>query len=158
MVEVVTGIRWAAYMEYVKILGADIALPIRGQWNDAIASGQLDGSPLVSTKAASSWLESYGHVSDAVLGAQKLHEKWWSISLLHFRGAYYPVNFEDVICIRCEKRGGLSASPDTASLWWPGRTGADAWSLFANFSVLSCPHCQSPLSHRQTIWFAPKVI
>jgi hypothetical protein len=142
-------------MKYVKIRGVEIALPSPEQWSAAIASGQLDGSPLASPRVTSSWLDGYSHVPDAVLGAQKRIEKWWAIPLLHIDGAYYPVHFEDVICNQCNKRGGLSACPDTISIWWLGRTAADAWALFEDFPILNCPHCQSPLTHRQTIWFAP---
>ena len=141
-------------MDHVKIGGAEIAIPALGQWREAIASGQLSGSPLVSPEGISSWLDRYSHVSCAVLGASWHHGKWWSIPLLRLNDIHYPVHFEDVICNHCKKRCGLSAFPDTTSLWWPGSTLADAWALFKDLPILHCPHCQSTLSHRQTIWFA----
>jgi hypothetical protein len=144
-------------MEYVKIGPAEIALPTWAQWNEAIGSGELDGSPLVSARVASSWLANHGHITEAVLGAQRIRDKWWGIPLLHIVDVYLPVHFENVICRLCNKRGGLSACPEITGLWWPGRKGKDVWSLFDGFPVLNCPHCKSPLTHRHTIWFAPNV-
>jgi hypothetical protein len=125
------------------------------EWRDAAASGQLSGSRLVSPSTILQWLDSYGHLSGAVLGGGRWHDKWWAIPLLHLEGAYYPAHFEDVICNHCKKRCGLSACPDTTSLWWPGCTSADVWALFTDLPVLQCPHCHGPLTHRQTFWFAP---
>jgi len=141
-------------MDYVKIGEVGIALPALVQWREAIASGQLNGSPLVSPEVTSSWLDRYSPVSCAVLGAWQHHDKCWSIPLLRLKDTLYPVHFEDVICNHCKKRCGLSACPDTTSLWWPGSTVASAWALFKDLPVLHCPHCQSILRHRQTIWFA----
>ncbi len=142
-------------MECIKVGGAEVALPTFNEWCEASASGRLYGAPLVRPEGISPWLATYGHVSEAVLGAWLRHDKWWAIPLLHIETAYYPVHFEDVICNHCKQRGGLSASPDTTSLWWPGGAYADAWALFKDLSVLRCPHCHNLLSHRQTIWFAP---
>ena len=142
-------------MEYVKIGPAEIALPNQAQWDEAICSEELDGSPLVSARGASSWLAGHRKIAEAVLGAQRIRGKWWGISLLHIVDVYLPVHFENVICRHCNMDGGLSACPEISGLWWPGRTAKDVWSLFDSFPVLHCPHCKSPLSHRHTIWFAP---
>jgi hypothetical protein len=142
-------------MERIKIREAEVALPTADEWREAAASGYLTDAPLVSPDRILSWLDRYGHLPEAVLGARLEQGKWWSVPLLHLQSAYYPVHFENVICNHCKRRCGLSACPDTTSISWPGGAYAEIWSLFKDLPVLPCPHCHHLLSHRQTFWFAP---
>ena len=141
-------------MDYVKIQGVEVALPTIEQWRAAIVASQLSDQPLASPGVVSSWLDSYSQVPSAVLGARSSQGKWWAVPLLRLGSTHYPVHFEDVICTHCKERCGLSACPDVISLSSPSHSTIDAWALFRELPVLQCPHCQTLLSHRQTIWLA----
>jgi hypothetical protein len=134
--------------------GQDFVLPSKTQWQEICAVGVLEGTQIPVRELIQNWLRSLAEFQAAQLGATKIRERWFLVPLLVLKGRYYRVHFEDVICEHCNKRCGMSATPETVSYACTGLTQAQIWAEFDTLPIKACPNCGGLLRRRRTIWLA----
>lgn len=142
--------------------GQEFVLPTKEQWKSICAEGVFEGQTLSveghlpgwPLSFITHWLAEYSMFSEAQLGATRLRDRWLFVPLLCLNGKHLRVHFENVMCDKCNKRCGPSATPDTVAYAGSELSYKEDWGEFQNLPIQDCPHCGNVLRLRQTIWLA----
>lgn len=130
----------------------DLFIPSKAAWRDIVRCGTLDGMPVPVTSWIAHWVDAHSDIDVSDLAVVQLRNQWWLVPLLRLGGLAYRVHFEDVICEHCNRRCGMSATPDAVLYAGTGLSPQEVWAEFAGLPIEICPHCGGLLRRRQTIW------
>jgi len=140
-------------MKKIDNWGQNILIPTKDEWSDILKAKKISGCELskVCCDFAEEDLVCFKNSPEVILGLVDQPGRYYYLRLLEIEGVLHRVHFEDVICEHCNKRSGMSASPDIVS--YAGATKKnEAKSAVWAVPVMSCIHCNGKLNRRHTIW------
>jgi hypothetical protein len=136
--------------------GQNILIPTKAEWEVLLRDKKYNGYEFSKSvcESAKRDLVSFESNPEVVL-ALVYHPRlsYMYLRLLHIDRVLYRVHFEDVICEHCNKRSGLSATPDFGAYVGAKRED-EAREAMLKLPIMNCKNCGGKLSSRHTLWFA----
>lgn len=135
--------------------GQYLILPSANQWEQILATGELNGVSLFSPHSVTRLLSDLRSFPELIVALGKVLDSWLPYVLLQSKGYSQRVQVLDVKCQQCS-RMSRAANPWIYDIY-AGASGR--WEDYIertriHFPVVNCPHCGGRLP-TDPIWAAP---